>query len=99
MQKNVVFLMNVAGLGMCTGIQYTRIPYTRQSQVSQSAATPATRSKDASRPRPSYLVKPTPQNGEIRSNLQNKIGQSQARSTENISTSTVSKGSSVAACE
>ncbi|XP_045122810.1 kinesin-like protein KIF2A isoform X5 [Portunus trituberculatus] len=71
--------------------------YTRQSQVSQSAATPATRSKDASRPRPSYLVKPTPQNGEIRSNLQNKIGQSQARSTENISTSTVSKGSSVAA--
>ncbi|XP_050736217.1 kinesin-like protein KIF2A isoform X3 [Eriocheir sinensis] len=66
--------------------------YTRQSQVPQSASTPATRSKDASRPRPSYLVKP-PQNGEIRSNLQNKIGQSQARSTENISTSTVSKGS------
>ncbi|KAG0704647.1 Kinesin-like protein Klp10A [Chionoecetes opilio] len=68
--------------------------YTRQAQNSQSAATPATRSKDAARPRPSYLVKPTPQNGEIRSNLQNKIGQSQARSTENISTSTVSKGSS-----
>lgn len=53
---------------------------------------------DFNRPRPSYLVK-NPQNGEVRSNLQNKIGQSPARSTENISSSTVSKASSVPACE
>nr|XP_053636806.1 kinesin-like protein KIF2A isoform X3 [Cherax quadricarinatus] len=70
--------------------------YSRQSQITQPAAAPVTRSKDSNRPRPSYLVKP-PQNGEVRSNLQNKIGQSPARSTENISTSTVSKASSVPA--
>ncbi|XP_042218488.1 kinesin-like protein KIF2A isoform X3 [Homarus americanus] len=71
-------------------------PYSRQSQITQPAAAPVTRSKDVNRPRPSYLVKP-PQNGELRSNLQNKIGQAPARSTENISTSTVSKASSVPA--
>ncbi|XP_042218489.1 kinesin-like protein KIF2A isoform X4 [Homarus americanus] len=70
--------------------------YSRQSQITQPAAAPVTRSKDVNRPRPSYLVKP-PQNGELRSNLQNKIGQAPARSTENISTSTVSKASSVPA--
>ncbi|XP_045594078.1 kinesin-like protein KIF2A isoform X3 [Procambarus clarkii] len=70
--------------------------YSRQSQITQPAAAPVTRSKDFNRPRQSYLVKP-PQNGEVRSNLQNKIGQSPARSTENISTSTVSKASSVPA--
>ncbi|KAK4314748.1 hypothetical protein Pmani_013998 [Petrolisthes manimaculis] len=65
--------------------------YSRQTQITQPAPAPATRSKDSNRPRPSYLVKP-PQNGELRSNLQNKLlGQSPARSTENISTSTVSK--------
>ncbi|XP_071547927.1 kinesin-like protein KIF2A isoform X3 [Panulirus ornatus] len=70
--------------------------YSRQSQITQPAAAPVTRSKDFNRPRPSYLVK-APQNGEVRSNLQNKIGQSPARSTENISSSTVSKASSVPA--
>ncbi|XP_069996876.1 kinesin-like protein KIF2A isoform X6 [Penaeus vannamei] len=69
--------------------------YSRQSQITQPTAAPVTRSKDSNRPRPSYLVKP-PQNGELRSNaVQNKIGQAPARSTENISTSTVSKAASV----
>ncbi|KAK4314749.1 hypothetical protein Pmani_013998 [Petrolisthes manimaculis] len=69
----------------------THKQYSRQTQITQPAPAPATRSKDSNRPRPSYLVKP-PQNGELRSNLQNKLlGQSPARSTENISTSTVSK--------
>ncbi|XP_047496938.1 kinesin-like protein KIF2A isoform X2 [Penaeus chinensis] len=71
--------------------------YSRQSQITQPTAAPVTRSKDSNRPRPSYLVKP-PQNGELRSNaVQNKIGQAPARSTENISTSTVSKAASVPA--
>ncbi|XP_037778396.1 kinesin-like protein KIF2A isoform X1 [Penaeus monodon] len=71
--------------------------YSRQSQITQPSAAPVTRSKDSNRPRPSYLVKP-PQNGELRSNaVQNKIGQTPARSTENISTSTVSKAASVPA--
>ncbi|XP_066938012.1 kinesin-like protein KIF2A isoform X16 [Macrobrachium rosenbergii] len=71
--------------------------YSRQSQLNQPSAVPVPRNKDSNRPRPSYVVKP-PQNGEIRTNsLQNKIGQTPARSTENISTSTVSKAASVPA--
>ncbi|XP_068221434.1 kinesin-like protein KIF2A [Palaemon carinicauda] len=45
-----------------------------------------------------FLQHASKDNGEIRSNaLQNKIGQTPARSTENISTSTVSKAASVPA--
>ncbi|CAL4074511.1 unnamed protein product, partial [Meganyctiphanes norvegica] len=69
--------------------------YSRQQQISQPAV--SQNKKDLNRPRQSYLVKP-PQNGDLRSNAQpNKIGQIPARSTENISTSTVSKAASVPA--